>query len=252
VPVRSHASATAATGSTDAVEVVPTVGTTGPGSVDPVPAIADACERTGTWLHVDAAYAGSAMVCPEFRWAFDGVERADSLVVNAHKWMLTPMDCSLLWTSRPEEFRAAFSMVPEFLRTPDAEDALSLSEYGPALGRRFRSLKLWAILRCYGREGLQRMIREHVRLAEVFEAWVRDEPGWELCAPRHFSLVCFRRDGSDAGNEAILERVNASGEIFISHTRLDDRYVLRLAIGSENTTEDDVRRAWDAIRAAAV
>jgi aromatic-L-amino-acid decarboxylase len=233
---------------TDAAIVIATVGTTGPGSVDPVDAIADACERTGTWLHVDAAYAGSAMVCPEHRWAFAGVERADSLVVNAHKWMLTPMDCSLLWTSRPADVRAAFSLVPEFLRTPDAEDALSLSEYGPALGRRFRSLKLWAILRCYGRDGLQRMIREHVRLAERFEGWVREAPGWELCAPRHFSLVCFRREGSDADNEAILERVNASGEIFISHTRLDGRYVLRLAIGSERTSEEDVRRAWDVIR----
>jgi aromatic-L-amino-acid decarboxylase len=233
---------------TDAAIVVATVGTTGPGSVDPVPALADACERAGTWLHVDAAYAGSAMVCDEHRWAFAGVERADSLVVNAHKWMLTPMDCSLIWTSRPEEWRAAFSLVPEFLRTPDAEDALSLSEYGPALGRRFRSLKLWAILRCHGRQGLQRMIREHVRLAALFEDWVRDEPGWELCAPRHFSLVCFRRDGSDADNEAILERVNASGDIFISHTRLDGRYVLRLAVGSERTSEADVRRAWDVIR----
>jgi aromatic-L-amino-acid decarboxylase len=233
---------------TDAAIVIATVGTTGPGSVDPVDAIADACERTGTWLHVDAAYAGSAMVCPEHRWAFAGVERTDSLVVNAHKWMLTPMDCSLIWTSRPEEWRAAFSLVPEFLRTPDAEDALSLSEYGPALGRRFRSLKLWAILRCYGRDGLRRMIREHVRLAERFEGWVREAPGWELCAPRHFSLVCFRREGSDADNEAILERVNASGEIFISHTRLDGRYVLRLAIGSERTSEEDVRRAWDVIR----
>ena len=150
----------------DAAIVVPTVGTTSTASVDPVGAVADLCEQTGTWLHVDAAYAGSAMVCPEHRWAFEGTERADSLVVNAHKWMLTPMDCSLLWTSRPEDFRAAFSLVPEFLRTPDAEDALSLSEYGPALGRRFRSLKLWAVLRCHGRLGLQRMIREHVRLAE--------------------------------------------------------------------------------------
>jgi aromatic-L-amino-acid/L-tryptophan decarboxylase len=176
------------------------------------------------------------------------VERADSLVVNAHKWMLTPMDCSLLWTSRPADFRAAFSLIPEYLRTPDAEDALSLSEYGPALGRRFRSLKLWAVLRCYGRTGLQRMIREHVRLAEVFEGWVRDEPGWELCAPRPFSVVCFRKQGSDEENEAILERANASGELFISHTKLDGRYVLRLAIGSERTTEADVRRAWDVIR----
>ena len=232
----------------DAAIVVATVGTTSTGSVDPVPAIADACARAGTWLHVDAAYAGTAMVCPEHRWAFEGVERADSLVVNAHKWMLTPMDCSLLWTSRPEDFRAAFSLVPEFLRTPDAEDALSLSEYGPALGRRFRSLKLWAVLRCYGRDGLQRTIREHVRLAELFAELVREEPGWEVAAPQRFSLVCFRREGDDAENQAILERANASGELFMSHTRLDGRYVLRLAIGSERTTEADVRRAWDVIR----
>jgi aromatic-L-amino-acid/L-tryptophan decarboxylase len=232
----------------DAAIVVATVGTTSTGSVDPVPAIADACARAGTWLHVDAAYAGTAMVCPEHRWAFEGVERADSLVVNAHKWMLTPMDCSLLWTSRPADFRAAFSLVPEFLRTPDAEDALSLSEYGPALGRRFRSLKLWAVLRCFGREGLQRVIREHVRLAGVFAELVEAEPGWELAAPVRFSLVCFRKQAGDAENEAILERANASGELFMSHTRLDGRYVLRLAIGSERTTEADVRRAWDVIR----
>jgi aromatic-L-amino-acid decarboxylase len=234
----------------DAAIVVATVGTTSTTSVDPVPAIADKCSAAGVWLHVDAAYAGSAMVCPELRWAFEGVGRTDSLVVNAHKWMLTPMGCSLLWTSRPEDFRSAFSLVPEYLRTPDSEDALSLSEYGPALGRRFRSLKLWAVLRCYGREGLQRVIREHVRLAELFEGWVRAEPGWELCAPRPFSVVCFRRDGSDEENEALLQRVNATGEIFISHTRLDGRYVLRLAIGNERTTEDDVRRAWDVIRSA--
>jgi aromatic-L-amino-acid decarboxylase len=234
----------------DAAAVVATVGTTSTTSVDPVPAIAERCAEAGAWLHVDAAYAGSAMVCPELRRAFEGVERADSLVVNAHKWMFTPMDCSLLWTSRPDDFRAAFSLIPEYLRTTD-QDAFNISEYGPALGRRFRSLKLWAILRCYGREGLQRRIREAIRLAELFEGWVREEPGWELCAPRPFSVVCFRRDGSDEENEAILERVNASGEIFISHTRLNGRYVLRLAIGNERTTEDDVRRAWDALRAVA-
>src|SRR5215208_2604959 len=227
----------------EAAVVVPTVGTTSTTSVDPVPAVADLCARTGTWLHVDAAYAGTAMVCPEFRWAFAGVERADSLVVNAHKWMLTPMDCSLLWTSRPGDFRAAFSLVPEFLRTPDEEDALSLSEYGPALGRRFRALKLWAVLRCYGRSGLQARIREHVRLAGLFADLVEAEPGWELAAPQRFSLVCFRKDASDEENAAILERANASGEVFMSHTRLDGRYVLRLAIGSERTTEADVHRA---------
>ncbi|HZQ66414.1 MAG TPA: aminotransferase class V-fold PLP-dependent enzyme [Gaiellaceae bacterium] len=233
----------------DAAVVVATVGTTSSTSVDPVEAIAERCAESGAWLHVDAAYAGSAMVCPELRWAFEGVERADTVLVNAHKWMYTPMDCSLLWTSRPDEFREVFSLIPEYLRTSD-EDAFNISEYGPALGRRFRALKLWAVLRCYGREGLQRRIREAVRLAELFEGWVREEPGWELCAPRPFSVVCFRREGSDEENEALLERVNASGEIFISHTRLDGRYVLRLAIGSERTTEDDVRRAWDVLRRA--
>jgi aromatic-L-amino-acid decarboxylase len=228
--------------------VVATVGTTASASVDPVPAIADACEAAGTWLHVDGAYAGSAMVCPEFRWAFEGVQRADSLVVNPHKWLLTPMDCSLLWTSRPADLRAAFSLVPEFLRTPDAEDALSLSEYGPALGRRFRALKLWAVLRCYGRRGLQEHIRRGVALAEMFERWVADEPGWEVCAPRHFSLVCFRLEGDDARSQELLARVNAAGEIFISHAVLGGRYVLRLAIGQMSTTEADVRLAWDVLR----
>ena len=236
----------------EAAVVVATVGTTATTSVDPVPAIADACEPAGAWLHVDAAYAGSAMVCPEHRWAFAGVERADSLVVNAHKWMLTPMDCSLLWTRRPERFRAAFSLIPEYLRTPDAEEALSLSEYGPALGRRFRALKLWAVLRCHGRAGLQAHIRRGVELAAMFEEWVGAEPGWELCAPRPFSCVCFRLEGSDERNRDLLERVNAKGEIFISHAVLHDRYVLRLAVGQLRTTEADVRIAWDVLRREAV
>ena len=234
-----------------AAALVASVGTTSTTSVDPLPALAPACHQAGAWLHVDAAYAGGAMVCPELRWAFEGIEQADSVVVNAHKWMFTPMDCSLIWTSRPEDFRHAFSLVPEYLRTPHAEDSFSLSEYGPALGRRFRALKLWAVLRCYGRAGLQARIREAMRLAELFEGWVRDEPGWEVCAPRPFSVVCFRRDTSDAENEALLEQANRSGEIFISHTRLDGRYVLRLAVGNERTTEADVRRAWDLIRSLA-
>jgi aromatic-L-amino-acid decarboxylase len=228
--------------------VVATVGTTATTSVDPVAAIADACEQSGAWLHVDAAYAGSAMVCPELRWAFEGVHRADSLVVNAHKWMLTPMDCSLLWSRRPDDLRAAFSLIPEYLRTPDAEDALSLSEYGPALGRRFRALKLWAVLRCHGRSGLQAHIRNGVALASEFERWVADEPGWELCAPRPFSVVCFRIEGDDARNQALLERVNAGGELFISHAVLAGRYALRLAVGQMSTTLADVERAWDVLR----
>jgi aromatic-L-amino-acid decarboxylase len=231
----------------DAAVTVATVGTTAATAVDPVAEIAGACAAGGAWLHVDAAYAGAAMVCPELRWGFDGVDRADSLVVNAHKWMLTPTDCSLLWTSRPEDFRRAFSLIPEYLRTPDAEDALSLSEYGPALGRRFRALKLWAVLRCHGRSGLQRYIRRGIELAAEFERWVDEADGWELCAPRRFSVVCFRLEGEDEPNRALLERVNASGEIFISHCVLNGRYTLRLAVGQMNTTEQDVRRAWDVL-----
>ena len=229
-----------------ACAVVATVGTTSTSSVDPVEAIAEACQRERVWLHVDAAYAGSAAVCPELRDAFAGWERADSIVVNPHKWLLVPMGCSVLWTRRPEDLRAAFSLVPEYLRV--SEEVASLSEYSPALGRQFRALKLWAVLRCYGREGLQERIRDAIRLATVFEGWVREEPGWELTAPRPFSLVCFRLDGSDEENEALLERVNATGAIFISHTRLNGRYTLRLAIGNARTTEADVRLAWDVIR----
>ena len=228
----------------EAAAVVATVGTTASTAVDPVAEIADACAPAGAWLHVDAAYAGAAMVCPEHRWAFAGVDRADSLVVNAHKWMLTAMDCSLLWTSRPDDFRAAFSLIPDYLRTPDAEDALSLSEYGPALGRRFRALKLWAVLRCHGRSGLQAHIRHGVALAAQFERWVSDAPGWELCAPRHFSVVCFRREGTDELNRELIDRVNATGEMFISHAVLDGRYVLRLAIGHPSTRSADLARAW--------
>ena len=235
----------------DVALVVATVGTTGSAAVDPVPAIADACDAAGAWLHVDAAYAGTAMVCPELRWAFAGVERASSVVVNAHKWMLTPVDCSLFWCSRPDELRDAFSLIPEYLRTPDAEDALSLSEYGPALGRRWRSLKLWAVLRCVGREGLIEHVRAGISLAAAFEQWVLEEPGWELVGDRHFSLVCFRLAGSgedaDARNRALLEAVNSSGIAFLSHAVLGGRYTLRLAVGAPLTTLEDVRLTWDAL-----
>jgi aromatic-L-amino-acid decarboxylase len=230
----------------DACAVVATIGTTGVAAVDPVPEIADACQAAGTWLHVDAAYAGSAAVLPELRHHFAGWERADSVGVNPHKWLGAPMDCSVLWTRRPDDFRRTFSLVPEFLRSPD--EAVNLSEVSIPLGRRFRALKLWAVLRCYGRSGLQERIREHVRLASLFEEWVREEPRWEVVAPRHFSLVCFRREGSDEENERVLERVNASGDIFISHTRLDGRYVLRFAVGNFRTTEDDVRFALDVLK----
>jgi len=230
----------------DACLVLATIGTTGMASVDPVSEIAARCGAAGTWLHVDAAYAGSAAILPELRELFAGWERADSIGVNPHKWLGVPMDCSVLWTRRQEQFRNAFSLVPEFLRSPD--DAVNLSEVSIPLGRRFRALKLWAVLRCYGRRGLQERLREHIRLAELFESWVRAEPGWEVTAPRHFSLVCFRRDGSDADNERLLEHVNDTGEVFLSHTRFGGRYQLRMAIGNFRTAEEDVRLAWDVLK----
>ena len=226
--------------------VVATVGTTSTTSVDPVAPVVEACSRAGVWVHVDAAYAGSAMICPEYRWAFAGIEGVDSLVVNPHKWLLTTQGCSAFWTRRPDELRAAFSLVPEYLRTGD--EVVSFSEYGVELGRGFRALKLWTVLRCHGREGLQEVIRRGIALAERFEGWVRDEAGWELCAPRPFSVVCFRREGSDEVNETLLERVNASGEVFLSGTRLNGRFVLRLAVGNARTTEDDVRLAWEVLQ----
>ena len=233
-------------GAEDACAVVATVGTTGMASVDPVPEIARRCASAGAWLHVDAAYAGSAAILPELRHHFAGWELADSIGVNPHKWLGVPMDCSVLWTRRLDDFRNAFSLVPEFLRSPD--DALNLSEVSIPLGRRFRALKLWAVLRCYGRVGLQQRLREHIRLAELFESWVSGDPGWEVVAPRHFSLVCFRREGSDEDNERLLDRVNRSGEAFLSHTRLGNRFVLRLAVGNFRTTEDDVLLTWDVLR----
>ena len=229
----------------DVACVVATVGTTSFASVDPVRELAERARVAGAWLHVDAAYAGSAWICEEERWSQDGVELADSLVVNPHKWLMLPMDCSLLWTSRPDEFRQAFSLVPEYLRTP--EDVYALSEYGPALGRRFRSLKLWAVLRCYGAEQLRSVQREHIRLARVFAQLVEESEDWELVAPQRLSLVVFRKNASDDENEAVVERANRSGEIFLSHTKLDGRYCIRLAIGNARTTEADVRRAWEVL-----
>jgi aromatic-L-amino-acid/L-tryptophan decarboxylase len=231
-----------------ACALVATVGTTSTTSVDPVPELAARCREAGVWLHVDAAYAGAAWICPELAWSREGVEHADSLVVNAHKWLFVPMDCSCLWTRRPDAFRHAFSLVPDYLRTPEEREVTTLSDYGPALGRRFRALKLWTVLRCYGREGLQERIREAVRLASIVEDWIAEDGAWELSAPRLFSVVCFRLRGTDAANDELVERVNRSGEIFISPTKLHGRTVLRLAVGNARTSEDDIRRAWDVLR----
>jgi aromatic-L-amino-acid decarboxylase len=234
-----------------ATAVVATAGTTSTTSGDPVPEIGALCQEAGAWLHLDAAYAGAAAVCEEHRWALAGAEHADSIVVNPHKWLFTPMDCSCLWTRHPDAFFKAFSAAPEYM--PDrAGGVTDLKDYGPALGRRFRGLKLWAVLRYYGREGLQALIREHVRLAQEFASWVEEAEGWELAAPHPFSVVCFRRVGSDEENEALLGRVNASGEVYLSHTRLNGSFVLRLAIGNARTTADDVSRAWKLLQREAV
>jgi aromatic-L-amino-acid decarboxylase len=198
----------------------------------------------GAWLHVDAAYAGAAAVCPELRWCLDGVERADSLVVNPHKWLFTQMDCAALWTRRPEVFHATFAVSPDYLASTEA--AVDLKDYGPALGRRFRALKLWAVLRHYGAEGLRDLIREHVRLAQLFASWVEAEPGWEVTAPHPFSTVCFRHTASD--NFELARAATATGELFVAATRLHGQDTIRLAIGNARTAEDDIRRSWEVLR----
>lgn len=237
--------------------VVATVGTTSTTSVDPVPEIADLCREHGLWLHVDAAYGGAAAVVPEMRRVLAGCERADSLVMNPHKWLFVPIDCSALFVRRPELVRRAFSLVPDYLSMPEGESVTNLMDYGNALGRRFRALKLWMVLRYFGQEGLADRLREHLRLAGEFAGWIDAEPRWERMAPAPFSTVCFRfrpegleEERVDSINERILETVNASGEVFLSHTRLRGRFALRLAIGNLRTTERHVRRAWELLQAA--
>ena len=231
----------------DATAVVATVGTTGTTSVDPVRELAARCEEAGAWLHVDAAYAGAAAVCPELRWCLDGCDHADSLVVNPHKWLFTPMDCSALWTRRPEAFHEAFALVPDYLAA--TQDAVDLKDFGPALGRRFRALKLWAVLRMYGAEGLRALIREHVRLAQLFASLVEAHPDWQVVAPHPFSTVCFRHIRAD--NFELAARATATGEVFVAATRLRGEDAIRLAVGNARTTEADVRRAWEVLRSCA-
>ena len=230
--------------------VTATVGTTSTTSVDPVPAIADLCERYGIWLHVDAAYAGSAALAPEFRWAFEGCERADSMVMNPHKWLLVPMDCSVFYTRRPEVLRRAFSLIPEYLVSASDPRAVNLMDYGVPLGRRFRALKLWFVMRSYGHEGLAATIREHVRLARCFASQVEGDVRFEIVAPVHFSVVNFRYKGSDEENRRILERVNADGGVFLSSTVLNGKFTLHLAVGNYQTGERHIGKTWELVRGA--
>ncbi len=239
------------------VAVVATAGTTSTTSVDPLAAVADICRREAVWMHVDAAYAGSAAICPEFRGRFDGIERADSVIVNPHKWLFTPVDCSLLFVRDPAHLRAAFSLVPEYLRT-DEEGVTNLMDYGVQLGRRFRALKLWMVIRAFGVSGLRERIRRHCALATELASWIEAEPGLALAAPVPFSVVCFRSTRGAGGEEQdratkrIMDRVNAAGPVFLSQTRLRGRLVLRVAIGNLRTTREHVKQAWDLIRTAAL
>jgi aromatic-L-amino-acid decarboxylase len=242
------------------VAVVATVGTTSTTSVDPVPAIADICEQERVWLHVDAAYAGVAAMLPSHAFVLAGADRADSLVVNPHKWMFTPFDLSAFYCRRMEVVRAAFSLTPEYLRTAEAGAVKNLMDTGIQLGRRFRALKLWMILRSFGARAIRERISEHMRLAGQFASWVDAHPDFERMAPVPFSVVCFRWKPAgvalsdpqlDAANENLMELVNRSGEVFLSHTRLDGRVALRVAIGHLNTADRHVRRAWELLTAHA-
>jgi aromatic-L-amino-acid decarboxylase len=237
---------------------VATVGTTSTSSIDPVAEIADICGREGLWLHVDGSYGGVAAVSPAYRHVLDGVERADSLVVNPHKWLFTPIDCSAFYTRHPGVLKRAFSLVPEYLITGEQDEVVNLMDYGVQLGRRFRALKLWMVIRAFGAEGLAARLEAHCALARRFADWVREEPEWEVSAPVPFSLVCFRYAPAGASeaecerrNAEILHRVNASGEAYLSHTKLNGKYVLRLAIGNIRTEERHLARAWELLREAA-
>jgi aromatic-L-amino-acid decarboxylase len=228
--------------------VVPTVGTTSTSSIDPVPAIADLAEQYGAWLHVDAAYGGAAAVLPELRSVLNGAERAHSLVVNPHKWLFTPLDISAFYTRRPDILRRAFSLVPEYLKTGEDPRAVNYMDYGVQLGRRFRALKLWFVMRHFGREGICEILRAHIAYAQRLAALIRAHPDFEIAAPTPFSLVCFRCRGSDDANRELLEQVNASGKAFLSHTVLNGRFVLRIAIGNIATKWEDLEEVWELVK----
>ncbi|ONI89527.1 aspartate aminotransferase family protein [Saccharothrix sp. ALI-22-I] len=234
------------------VLVCATIGTTGTGAVDPVREIAALCEEHGIWLHVDAAWAGPAALCPEFRDLFDGVHHADSFTANAHKWMLTAFDLSLFWTAHPDVLVNALTILPEYLRNTatDSGAVVDYRDWQIPLGRRFRALKLWSVLRWYGLEGVRAHLRGHVALAALLESWVAADENWELVAPRSLSLLTIAHKNGDETTKTAMDRVNAGGDAFITHTTVNGRFTIRVAIGAESTKEHHVRALWDALRAA--
>jgi aromatic-L-amino-acid/L-tryptophan decarboxylase len=230
--------------------VCATVGTTSSNAIDPVLAIAEICREHGIWLHVDAAMSGTAALCPEFRHIHDGVEHADSYCFNPHKWMFTNFDCDVFYVADRKALIQTLSVLPEYLRNQATESGavIDYRDWQIPLGRRFRALKLWFVLRHYGVEGLQHHIREHVALAQEFAEWVRDDERFEIAAPAPLNLVCFRLKSGDAANQALLERLNRSGELYLTHTKLNDRFTLRICVGQTNTRREHVERAWKRIR----
>lgn len=229
--------------------VVPTIGTTSTSSVDPVDAVADICEKYGIWMHVDAAYAGPTSIIPEFRKYFAGWERADSIVVNPHKWLFTPFDLSAFYCRDMDTLKQAFSLVPEYLKTSE-QTVKNGMDYGIQLGRRFRALKLWFVIRYFGREGIIERLREHCRLARLFASWVEESESFELMAPVPFALVCFRacpagEKDPDALNERLMNEINATGKAYLSHTRLNDKFTLRLSVGSIRVEERHLVKVWE-------
>ena len=227
--------------------IVASVGSTSASAIEPISAIADIADRYGIWLHVDAAYGGSAAVLPEMSHIFDGVGRAHSLVLNPHKWLYVGIDCSVLYTRFPQIFQRASSLSSEVLKTPEDGRVVNYMDYGVQLGRRFRSLKLWYVFRHYGREGIMSMLRESLRQAQVLKSLVEQSENFELAAPVPLSLVCFRHRSNNEFNQRLLTEINATGQSFLSHTVLNGKFVLRFAIGNFMTTEDDVRAAWNLI-----
>ena len=235
------------------VMVSATVGTTSSGAVDPVRAIGEVCRREGIWLHVDAAHAGSATICPEHRGLVDGVEHADSYTFNPHKWLLTNFDCNCFWVADRAALIDALSVLPEYLRNraTDSGEVIDYRDWHVPLGRRFRALKLWFVIRHYGAEGLRSHVRRSVELAEWFAEQVEASGEFELAAPVSVGLVCFCHREGDAFNQALMDRLNRSGALYLTHTRLDDRLVLRLAVGGPATRREHVEAAWAHIVEAA-